>query len=83
MDDRSAILASEKAWVDFIRPVLRRLIDCGTPTTAKKYGETLRIQIFFGHLHLRIEGFCSGYIARKRMKIAPRTTNASEQAKSR
>jgi hypothetical protein len=44
---------------------------------AKKYGQTLRIGIFFGHLHLRIEGFRSAYIARNRMKAAPMT--ASEQ----
>jgi hypothetical protein len=36
--------------------VLRRLIHCGTPTAAKKYGQTLRIH-FFGRLLLLIEGF--------------------------
>jgi hypothetical protein len=44
---------------------------------AKKYGQTLRIQIFFGHLHLRIEGFCSAYFATNRTKSAP-AVSASE-----
>jgi hypothetical protein len=69
MDDRPAIQASKKAWIDFIGLLLRRLIDGGTPTTAKEYDQTLRVH-FFG-----------GDVARNGMKIAPKTTTASDQTK--
>jgi hypothetical protein len=66
MDDRPAIPASEKTETGFIRLVLRRLIDGGTPTTAKKYDQTLRVH------------FAGGYIAKRKMQIAP-TASASNK----
>jgi hypothetical protein len=33
---------------------------------------------FFGHLHFRIEGFYSGYIAKNTMKIAPAAASAAQ-----
>jgi hypothetical protein len=41
---------NEKTETGFIRLVLRRLIDSGTPTTAKKYDQIRRVH-FCGRLH--------------------------------
>jgi hypothetical protein len=59
------------------------LIDCWTLKAAKKYSQTLRIQIFFGHLHLHIEGFCSGYIAKRRTTSAPAASASEQEANNR
>jgi hypothetical protein len=67
MDDRPAIPASEKTETGFTRLVLRRLIDCGTPTTAKKYDQIRRVHFFVG-----------GYIAKNRMKIAAAAASAAQ-----
>ena len=60
MDDRPAIPTSEKTYTGFIQLVLHRLIDCGTPTTAKKYDLILRVH-FCGRLHReKQDEDCSG-----------------------
>jgi hypothetical protein len=58
------------------------LIDCWTLKAAKKIRPDPAYSILFGHLHFRIEGFCSGYIAKNTMKIAPAAASAA-QADSR
>jgi hypothetical protein len=61
MDDRPAIPASEKTETGFNRLVLRRLINCGTPTTAKKYDQIWRVHSFCGRLHReKQDEDCSG-----------------------
>jgi len=41
MDERTAILASEKTKIVVVRLLLRRLIDRRAPTTAKKHDQII------------------------------------------
>jgi hypothetical protein len=71
MNDRAAISAIEKIQIGFVRLVLRRLMDCGTPKAAKEYDLTLRVHL------------CELYVAIDRRMRRPTTTSASEKADSK